>query len=95
VNDVTTGFVKVVCLKCKGKQEQMVFARPAMEVKCLVCGETLATPTGGKAKLFSRPDENEPASAGKPIVKDEAARKEETKTEAKGAVRAAKKEKAA
>ena len=42
-------FVKVKCEKCKN--EQMVFVRAASKVKCLVCGEILAEPTGGKARL--------------------------------------------
>jgi len=28
-----------------------MFSRPAMVVNCTVCGATLATPTGGQAKL--------------------------------------------
>jgi small subunit ribosomal protein S27e len=42
-------FVKVKCEKCKN--EQMIFMRAASKVKCLVCGEMLAEPTGGKARL--------------------------------------------
>ena len=64
-------FVKVKCEKCKN--EQMVFVRAASKVKCLVCGEILAEPTGGKAMLNVKPvghqekpakeKENEKASA--------------------------------
>lgn len=46
---MTSKFVKVKCEKCKN--EQMVFMRAASKVKCLVCGEVLAEPTGGKARL--------------------------------------------
>jgi small subunit ribosomal protein S27e len=46
---MTQKFVKVKCEKCKN--EQMVFMRAASVVKCLVCGEILAEPTGGKARL--------------------------------------------
>jgi small subunit ribosomal protein S27e len=46
---MTSKFVKVKCEKCKN--EQMVFVRAASKVKCLVCGEILAEPTGGKAML--------------------------------------------
>lgn len=46
---MTTKFVKVKCEKCKN--EQMVFVKAASKVKCLVCGEILAEPTGGKARL--------------------------------------------
>ncbi len=46
---MTSKFVKVKCEKCKN--EQMVFVKAASKVKCLVCGEILAEPTGGKARL--------------------------------------------
>ncbi|MEM0129225.1 MAG: 30S ribosomal protein S27e [Thermoplasmata archaeon] len=42
-------FWVVQCPDCSG--EQTVFSRPAGVVNCLVCGATLATPTGGQAKL--------------------------------------------
>ena len=42
-------FLKVRCQKCKN--EQTIFEKPSTKVKCLVCEEVLATPTGGKAKL--------------------------------------------
>ena len=42
-------FVKVRCPKCKN--EQVIFGSPSTEVKCLVCGEPLSAPTGGKGKL--------------------------------------------
>jgi small subunit ribosomal protein S27e len=42
-------FIKVKCKKCKN--EQVVFERPASVVRCLVCGEVLAEPTGGKSKI--------------------------------------------
>jgi len=46
---MTSKFVKVKCEKCKN--EQMIFVKAASKVKCLVCGEMLAEPTGGKAKF--------------------------------------------
>ena len=46
---MTSKFMKVKCEKCKN--EQMVFDRAASKVKCLVCGEVLAEPTGGKARI--------------------------------------------
>ncbi len=46
---MTSKFVKVKCEKCKN--EQMVFERAASKVKCLVCGEILAEPTGGRVRL--------------------------------------------
>lgn len=42
-------FIKVRCKKCKN--EQIIFEKPSTEVKCLVCEEVLAKPTGGKAKI--------------------------------------------
>jgi small subunit ribosomal protein S27e len=46
---MTGSFIKVKCEKCKN--EQVIFEKTATEVKCLVCGELLAQPTGGKAKI--------------------------------------------
>ena len=40
-------FLKVKCPDCGN--EQVAFNRPATKVNCLVCGATLATPTGGEA----------------------------------------------
>ncbi len=45
-------FVKVKCEKCKN--EQTIFERASTEVKCLVCGEVLAEPTGGKAMIKAK-----------------------------------------
>jgi small subunit ribosomal protein S27e len=42
-------FVTVKCGKCKN--EQVVFEKPASEVKCLVCSETLAKSAGGKGEI--------------------------------------------
>jgi small subunit ribosomal protein S27e len=44
-------FLKVKCKKCKN--EQVVFEKSANVVKCLVCGEVLAKPTGGKSEVKS------------------------------------------
>lgn len=43
-------FLKIKCEKCKN--EQIVFDKPSIPVKCLVCDAVLATPSGGKA-LFN------------------------------------------
>ena len=43
-------FLKVKCLECEG--EQIMFDRASMEVKCNMCGSTLATPTGGQSKIL-------------------------------------------
>jgi small subunit ribosomal protein S27e len=46
---MTSKFVKIKCEKCKN--EQMVFEKVSVPVKCLVCGEMLAEPTGGKSRI--------------------------------------------
>lgn len=40
-------FYRVVCPECEN--EQVVYGKAATVVECEECGETLATPTGGKA----------------------------------------------
>jgi len=45
----TSKFIKVVCKKCKNVQ--VIFNKPSTVVKCLKCGEILAEPTGGIAKI--------------------------------------------
>ncbi len=47
-----SAFVKVVCDKCKN--EQIIFDKAATTVHCLVCGEKLANPTGGKAEILTK-----------------------------------------
>ena len=42
-------FLRVKCLKCGN--EQLVFSDATNKVICNVCKETLAEPTGGKAKI--------------------------------------------
>jgi len=44
-----SSFVRVKCPKCGN--EQIVFSNAVNTVNCNVCGETLAEPTGGKAKI--------------------------------------------
>ncbi|MGQ9583648.1 MAG: 30S ribosomal protein S27e [Thermoplasmatota archaeon] len=44
-----TEFITVKCKDCGN--DQMVFERAATIVNCLVCGATVATPTGGKARI--------------------------------------------
>ncbi len=45
-------FVHVMCKKCKNKQ--IIFSKASTEVKCLVCGETLAVPSGGDAVIKAK-----------------------------------------
>jgi small subunit ribosomal protein S27e len=42
-------FIRVKCLKCGN--EQLLYSHATTKVKCNVCDETLAEPTGGKAKI--------------------------------------------
>jgi small subunit ribosomal protein S27e len=48
---MTGRFVKV---KCKCKNEQVIFDKPSSTVKCLVCGEVLAEPRGGRADIKAK-----------------------------------------
>jgi len=45
-------FIKVRCPKCKN--EQVIFGKSATLIKCLVCEEVLAEPTGGKTHIKAR-----------------------------------------
>ena len=45
-------FIKVRCSKCKN--EQIIFGNAGSIVKCLVCDQELAMPTGGKSKITAR-----------------------------------------
>jgi small subunit ribosomal protein S27e len=45
----SSSFVRVKCPKCGN--EQLIFSNAVNKVTCNVCGETLAEPTGGKAKI--------------------------------------------
>ena len=49
---MASDFIKVKCEKCKN--EQVIFERSSCVVKCLVCGEVLAEPTGGKARINAK-----------------------------------------
>jgi small subunit ribosomal protein S27e len=42
---------KFIKVKCKCKNEQVMFEKPATVVRCLVCNEIIAEPTGGKADI--------------------------------------------
>jgi len=44
-------FLKVKCKKCG--YEQIVFSHASRKVYCLVCGELIAEPTGGKAIIHA------------------------------------------
>jgi len=46
----TSRFYRVRCLTCEN--EQIVFSHVSHEIECHSCGEKLAEPTGGKAKIL-------------------------------------------
>ena len=52
IRETNSKFIKIRCPKCKN--EQIIFGKSATDVKCLVCGRSLASPTGGKAKIKAR-----------------------------------------
>jgi small subunit ribosomal protein S27e len=43
-------FIRVRCRKCGN--EQIIFSHASRNIHCLVCGELLARPTGGKAEIL-------------------------------------------
>ena len=45
-------FLKVKCLDCGN--EQVIFGSASTVVRCLVCGKTLAEPTGGKSRILTK-----------------------------------------
>ena len=45
---------KFLKVRCKCKNEQIIFGKASGKVKCLVCGKILAEPAGGKIKVKSR-----------------------------------------
>jgi len=45
-------FLKVKCPDCENVQ--VIFDHPSTVVKCLVCGRTLAEPTGGKGNIKAK-----------------------------------------
>ena len=51
VNEPTSKFIKV---RCNCKNEQIIFGKCASDIKCLVCGKTLADASGGKSRIRAR-----------------------------------------
>ncbi len=45
-------FLKVKCNDCGN--EQVMFGSASTKVTCIVCGKTLAEPTGGKARVLTK-----------------------------------------
>ncbi|AGK60324.1 SSU ribosomal protein S27E [Archaeoglobus sulfaticallidus PM70-1] len=42
-------FIRVKCPDCENLQ--VIFDHPSIDVKCLICGRTLAEHTGGKGEI--------------------------------------------
>jgi small subunit ribosomal protein S27e len=42
-------FLRVRCISCES--EQIIFSHSSTRITCQTCGETIAEPTGGKAKI--------------------------------------------
>lgn len=51
IKEPSTKFMKV---RCKCKNEQIIFSKSATVVNCLVCGKPLAQPAGGKSVVEAR-----------------------------------------
>ena len=45
-------FLKVRCTECKN--EQVIFSKASTPVKCLLCGNALSLPKGGKADVSAK-----------------------------------------
>jgi small subunit ribosomal protein S27e len=45
-------FLAVICKKCKSRQ--VIFSKASSIVTCSKCGEILAEPTGGKARIKAK-----------------------------------------
>ena len=45
---------KFLNVKCKCKNEQVIFEKPATAVRCLVCNEVIAKPASGKADIKAK-----------------------------------------
>ncbi|MEM1578565.1 MAG: 30S ribosomal protein S27e [Archaeoglobaceae archaeon] len=44
-------FLRVKCPDCEN--EQVIFDHPSTIVKCLICGRTIAKPSGGKGIILA------------------------------------------
>lgn len=42
---------KFIKVRCKCKNEQIIFGKCSTQVDCLVCSKPLALPSGGKSKI--------------------------------------------
>jgi small subunit ribosomal protein S27e len=49
IKEPKSRFLKVKCTDCQN--EQIIFGSASTHVRCVICGRTLAEPTGGKANI--------------------------------------------
>jgi len=49
IKEPKSKFLKVKCTACEN--EQTIFGSASTRVNCIVCGQTLAEPTSGKANI--------------------------------------------
>ena len=49
IKEPTSKFVKVRCPKCKN--EQIIFGKSVLKIKCLICNKLLIKTTGGKSRI--------------------------------------------
>ena len=52
MKEPTSKFIKVKCNNCKN--EQIIFGKISSQVNCLVCGTSIAEPSGGKSKIKAK-----------------------------------------
>ncbi|MFQ6088856.1 MAG: 30S ribosomal protein S27e [Candidatus Methanofastidiosia archaeon] len=45
-------FLRIKCDDCGN--EQVTFSKASLKVKCLVCGKTVVSPTGGKGRVYAK-----------------------------------------
>lgn len=45
-------FLRVQCPACSN--QQVIYNKAAMKVKCLACGKSLARPTGGESAILAK-----------------------------------------
>ena len=51
IREPNSKFIKV---RCKCKNEQIIFGKASTEIKCLVCNQVISNPSGGKARIKSK-----------------------------------------
>ncbi len=55
IPEPSSKFQKIKCSECQ--EEQIVYSHTTTVIKCNSCGNSIAQPTGSKAKLFGKVSE--------------------------------------